>query len=67
MTRGDVVVLRADKIYADYGKPAVYYLVLREHDRDLVTIYNPINGDTVATFRDDLVIIAKCVSSEKNL
>ena len=51
MIRGDVVVLRADKIYADYGKPVTYYLVLEEHENDLITIHNPITHDTYLPFR----------------
>ena len=65
MNRGDVVVLRADKIYADYGKPITYYLVLEEHENDLITIHNPTTRDTIATFRRDLILVSKSVN-EKN-
>ena len=65
MNIGDVVVLRADKIYASYGKPVPYYLVMSSHNNNLVVIHDYVNNATVAAFRDDLIVISKC-NDEKN-
>lgn len=65
MKRGDVVVLRADKIYANYGKPVPYYLISGEYKNDLVTIHDTASKTTIAVFRDDLMLISAC-DSKKN-
>ena len=65
MNCGDVVVMRTDKLYEPYGKPVTYYLVVEEHDRDLITVHDPITKDRLVTFASDLILISKCVN-EKN-
>ena len=65
MKWGDVVIMRADKLYEPYGKPVPYYLVLEEYHNDLVTIHNPISKDRLGVFRSDLILIAAC-DSKKN-
>lgn len=66
MKRGDVVVLRADKIYANYGKAVPYYLILNEYKNNLVTIHDAASNSTIAVFRDDLILISSC-DGKKNL
>ena len=65
MNRGDVVVLRADKLYEPYGKSVPYYLVTEKRDLGLVLIYDPILKDSMLTFESDLILISKC-KREKN-
>ena len=65
MNRGDVVVLRADKLYEPYGKPVPYYLVTEKRELGLVLIYDPILKDSMLTFESDLILISKC-KREKN-
>jgi predicted transcriptional regulator len=57
--KGDVVVLRADKIYEGYGKPVNYYLVLSSDYKDIVRIHEPIRKETIAVFHEDLIAISK--------
>tara|TARA_R100000664_G_C2721111_1_gene114572 strand:- start:523 stop:723 length:201 start_codon:yes stop_codon:yes gene_type:complete len=65
MKCGDLVVMRADKLYEPYGKPLPYYLVVERHDMDLIRIHNPITKDEMMTFESDLILISKC-KHEKN-
>ena len=65
MNRGDVVVLRADKLYEPYGKPVPYYLVVGRHNMDLIRVHNPVTKDEMMTFESDLILISKC-KREKN-
>ena len=65
MNRGDVVVMRADKLYEPYGKPIPYYLVLGRHNRDFIIIHNPVTKDEMMTFESDLILVSKC-KHEKN-
>ncbi len=65
MKCGDLVVLRADKLYEPYGKPVPYYLVVERHDMDLIRIHNPVTKNEMMTFESDLILIST-VDNEKN-
>jgi hypothetical protein len=65
MSPGDLVVMRADKLYEPYGKPVPYYLVVERHDMDLIRIHNPVTKDEMMTFESDLILIST-VDNEKN-
>jgi len=66
--KGDLVVLRADKVYEDYGKPVPYYMVISTHaggvidmqydHNEIVTIHNPNTKDTIAVFANDLILLS---------
>ena len=65
MNCGDVVVMRADKLYEPYGKPVPYYLVVEEHQNDLITVHDPITKEKLSVFRNDLILISQC-DNKKN-
>ena len=65
MSPGDLVVMRADKLYEPYGQPIPYYLVVERHDMDLIRIHNPVTKDEMMTFESDLILIST-VDNEKN-
>lgn len=60
MNRGDVVVMRADKLYEPYGKPVPYYLVVEKRDMNLIMIHDPITKDRLLTFESDLILVSEC-------
>ena len=59
MNRGDVVVMRADKLYEPYGKPVPYYVVVGKSDMDLIMLHDPITKDRLMTFESDLILISE--------
>jgi hypothetical protein len=65
MKCGDVVIMRADKLYEPYGKPIPYYLVTEEHQNGLVTIHDPVTKEKLGIFCSDLILISTR-DSEKN-
>ena len=65
MNCGDVVVLRADKLYEPYGKTVPYYLVTEKRDMNLILIYDPVRKDSLLTFESDLILVSKCKREKK--
>jgi len=69
MKTGDLVVLRADKIYEDYGKPVHYYVVVGTHaggivdmqygHNEIIRVHNPDTKDEIAVFANDLILLSK--------
>mgnify|MGYP003963426589 CR=1 FL=1 len=66
MKRGDVVVLRADKIYERYGKDVPYYLVVERYDRDIVKVHDPVSKEMTAVPINDLILISSNCGHQKN-
>ena len=55
---GDLVLLRADKLYESYGKPIEYYIVIERYQENLVSIHSSQTKDTIAVFEEDLILVS---------
>ena len=56
--RGDLVLLRADRIYESYGKQPEYYIVLKKYQENLISIHGSKTKDTIAVFEEDLILLS---------